>query len=592
MLLVDSQPGSAEVTVFSNRTRQKLVVTVLTDGNSAAPLELDIGESRAVFYRSQLRVSYEKNAVGKSVEVLPKSAYFFTRGPQGTDALRMEQIGFGKNKPQASPLAPVRLGNQEDRTTINVKIVVDDDEPTHRRIWEGKLRNRISEASALLSRHCGIKLQVVAVETWDSDDRQHDFQRSMREFEREVVPAPAQLAIGFSSQYKVNSSRHHVGGSRGVLYPYIMLKERSPKTLDRERLELLLHELGHYLGASHSPEPQSIMRPLLTSSVQRQAGSRVQYDPVNTLLMAMVADEIRNRNIKSLPQVSRPTKLRMQEIYTVLARALPKDPAAGQFLQMLGVSSLPANVHKKVKTQDRTLSRNASRVLNSVVSAVEARRPKVAEGEAVRWYEGDDLTQFYVRRAALSALQFDPEDSGRVYLIALGIFMDRPGALQKLPVTAPLVKEVEAEHIRKRRLEVLGKPTIHDRHDLALHFFLSAYLTATFGADAAYNLGIAKELSDSNGGSGFSFADLAADRAGVEFAKQVSSGQVSLGTLSEKFTVSDYMPSIDGLAEGIQQEEFQKQFGDIKGEAFKERLAEIEQLVLELPGYRNPTTNN
>lgn len=591
-LLADMVVALAEVAVFSNRTRQKMTITTLSDGNSAARLELDIGESRAVFYRSSLRISHESDAIGKGVEVQPKSAYFFTRGPEGTGPLRMQQIGFGENEPLASPLAPVRLGNQQDRTTVTVKIVVDDDEPTHRRIWEGKLRNRISKASALLSRQCGIKLKVVAVETWDSDDRQHDFNRSMREFEREVVPSPAQLAIGFSSQYKVNTSRHHVGGTRGVLYPYIMLKERSPKTMDRERLELLLHELGHYFGASHSPEPQSIMRPLLTSSVQRQAGSRIQYDPVNTLLIALVADEIRNRDIKNLRQVSRPTKLRMQEIYSVLVKALPKDPAAGQFLQMLGASALPSVPRQKLKTPDRTLSRNASRVLGSLVSAVEARRPKDADAENARWYEGDSLTQFYVSRAALAALQFDPENAGRVYLTALGIYMDRTGALQKFPVTSRLVLEVETEHTRKRRLKILGKPTIYDRQDLAAHFFLSAYLTATFGADPAFNVGIAKEISDANGGTGFSFADLAADRAGVEFAKQVMSGQVSLDTLSEQFNIADYVPPVEDLAEGLSLEEFHKQYGDVKSAAFKEKLAEIEQLVLDLPGYRNSTTDN
>ena len=584
--ILQFQEAAAEVTVFSNRTHSPLTVATIADSQGLAPLELEIGESRAVSYRNKLRIQFGEGLVQQNVEVHPKSAYFFTRGVNGQQPLRLEQIGIGDDQPKPTRLAPVKLGDEKDFATVKIKILVDDDEPTHRHLWEGKLRGRIAAASNILERSSGIRLQVVAVGTWNSDDRQHDFDRSMREFEREVVPAPADLAIGFSSQYKVIRGRHHVGGSRGILYPYIMLKERSPKTVDRERLELLLHELGHYLGASHSPEPQSIMRPLLTSSLQRQAGSRIQYDPVNALLMALMGEEMRLRGVTRLSQVSRPTKQRMTEIYSVLVKALPKDPAATQYLQLLGHAGPRLSVARPRSSPDRQLANNSRRVLGQLVKAVEVRRPKPVDGRPAKWYEGDELSQFYVRRAALAAVQVEPDDIQRVYLVSLGVFMDSSAALRKVPLVSNLVSQIESEQLRSRKVQVLGTPTMQNRADLAQHFFLSAFLTATMGPDAALSIGLTKEMADANGGTGFSFADLAADRAGIEFAKQILAKRVALETVSERFRVADFMPPIDGLQEGLSMQTFKDQYGSLESKTFQAKLAEIDSLVRNLPAYR------
>ena len=583
--------------MFSNRTRERLTISLIADGKQPAAMTLDVGQSRPSFYRESLRVRYDHSLTGQTVEVKPKSAYFFTRGAGGDQPLRMEQIGFGDNQPARSPLAPIRMDRQEDPSVITVKLLVDDDEPTHRRLWEARLRSRLGKASEILDQHCGLRLKVIDVETWDSDDRQHDLNRSLREFEREVVPDPARLAIGFSSQYRAFSGRQHVGGTRGALYPYIMLKERSPKQLESQRLELLLHELGHYLGASHSPEPQSIMRPLLTSSVQRQAGARIQYDPVNTLLMSMLADEIRGRNVKSLWQVSRPTKIRMQEIYSVLVQAMPQDPAAAQYLQLLGARLLPQQrttqaspaakpvTQPQLKPEDRKLAGNAQRLMMQLRQVVRARRPPETDEDPTRWYQGDKLTEFYVRQLALTALQTEPDEIQQVYLVALGVYFDSAEALTKFPATEGLVARIENSRYREERLKTLGTPTIHDRADLALHFFISAHLTAVMGPGPAFQVGLAKEVADAAGESGFSFVDLAADLAGIEFARHVQSGEITLEQLSEGFAVEQYMPSIDGLEEGLSPGDLRDKYGDLQSDAFKAHVRDIQQRVLQLSAY-------
>jgi hypothetical protein len=79
-----------------------------------------------------------------------------------------------------------------------------------------------------------------------------------------------------------------------------------------------------------------------------------------------------------------------------------------------------------------------------------------------------------------------------------------------------------------RRLDALRLPeaealrariTIHGRKDWPRHFWVSAGLTLLADPDRSNAIGLTKELMDSTaGGTGFSFADVAADAAGNRFA--------------------------------------------------------------------------
>ena len=58
-------------------------------------------------------------------------------------------------------------------------------------------------------------------------------------------------------------------------------------------------------------------------------------DPVNALLMNLVADEIRDRGPISFGRISDSTSARLRVIYQVLAEAMPDDPAAKDYLRVL-----------------------------------------------------------------------------------------------------------------------------------------------------------------------------------------------------------------------------------------------------------------
>ena len=74
--------------------------------------------------------------------------------------------------------------------TISVKIMADDKEPTVRRLWEKRYRDRLAAASDIIERCCHVRFKVVAVGTWTSDDSVRDLEKLMNEFERKVKPEP------------------------------------------------------------------------------------------------------------------------------------------------------------------------------------------------------------------------------------------------------------------------------------------------------------------------------------------------------------------------------------------------------------------
>jgi uncharacterized protein YfiM (DUF2279 family) len=125
------------------------------------------------------------------------------------------------------------------------------------------------------------------------------------------------------------------------------------------------------------------------------------------------------------------------------------------------------------------------------------------------------------------------------------------------------------------------------RHDSAQHFAVSAALAAWAGEPAANAIGLYKEVEDARGGSGFSFADLAADRAGTRFGELVAEGSPRLDVaLRGSLGDSDLAPSLDGLPEALSEAEFQRRYGGRDNPAYRQLLAEIERRLAALPLYR------
>jgi len=177
-------------------------------------------------------------------------------------------------------------------------------------------------------------------------------------------------------------------------------------------------------------------------------------------------------------------------------------------------------------------------------------RDVVAEAESRTRQGGDALAE---SRSAMLGLAIYAVGRGELAARALG-------------VAAPTGRPVP--------ITLLGRP------DLAQHWLVSAALALEADARTADAIGVFKEVLDSRGGSGFSFADLAADRAGVRFGEAARADprrwQSRVATTGRE---SDLMPAIDTLPEGLQEPEFLRRFQARDNEAWTRMRAEIERRI-------------
>ena len=136
-----------------------------------------------------------------------------------------------------------------------------------------------------------------------------------------------------------------------------------------------------------------------------------------------------------------------------------------------------------------------------------------------------------------------------------------------------------------------NKLTLRGRRDLALHFIYSALIQINSDSAFASGIGELKEVFDTNKGrSGFSFADLVADRAGVEFAKfmtdennKVKNGMDLLaGQADERL----YMPELNNDVEGLSESDFKRSFQSIDSPEYLAVLKEIDRRIFELKLYQ------
>ena len=564
--------------MLSNRTTAKVDVEVLVEGALPRSLSIPPGDCRPVAATSAVSVRLGGN-VSAPAHVLEPNCVYAINPAAGDAAPRLSKMPLGESPGGAWEPSDPPYAEFAGRT-IDVKLLVDDDERRPQTAWEPELRRRIATASDVLAAYGGVRLRVVAVGQWDSSDDEPDFQRAMAEFEREASPAPAQVAIGFTSQYEVVRGRHHMGGTRGALHSHILLKERAPNVLDTERLELLVHELGHFMGATHSAESNSVMRPVVGQGQLRHAGEAIRFDPANALLMSLVgAGNSAPRNSVARRAHPRTCGNGWHEIYAALDPKLPDDPATGNYLQLLGAAAV------------QPLIEDTRHVLAEIVRVAKIERQR----REVDGPPGTTSNDAATGRPAAGVLRA-PSGAGRQAgaprerAAGAGAGAGRrhrrsEGMLRRLPLARRVIAQLEGETARAERLAALGEPTMRGRADLAKHFFVSAHLVALVGSEAARSAGMAKEMLDSHGGSGFSFRDMAADRAGIVFAHAVMGGTLSLDDVAQRFTVDAFLPSVDDLREAMQADELFRSFGGAGDQRFAAELARIESRIMQLPAY-------
>jgi hypothetical protein len=218
--------------------------------------------------------------------------------------------------------------------------------------------------------------------------------------------------------------------------------------------------------------------------------------------------------------------------------------------------------------------------LAAVVAAVTAAAEEVSALPVKDRPTGDALGDLYVRRAAAAA-----GEDAKAFLLGLAHAAEESGALARLPGPKARLAGVETEQAAARRRAALGAPTCRGRADLFAHFIVSGGLVAAAGELAASTLALGKELADAQGPSGFSFADLLADDAGIAFARWLldPEGKGRLASVATGFSGVAFVPDPAGLVEGVSQERFERDYGDTRDARFlaarKDVLDRVKALV-------------
>ncbi|MGR8941555.1 MAG: hypothetical protein ACU83P_08195 [Gammaproteobacteria bacterium] len=131
---------------------------------------------------------------------------------------------------------------------------------------------------------------------------------------------------------------------------------------------------------------------------------------------------------------------------------------------------------------------------------------------------------------------------------------------------------------------------MYKRIDLAQHFIGAAALTASVDSNLAKVMGEQKELSDADSGSGFSFIDLAADKAGTRFGEIATSTPENARKIQKAMagirSYSEFMPDPRDLPEKMNADEFKDRFGAINSPEYQKISNEIDARIAALSIYQ------
>jgi hypothetical protein len=132
---------------------------------------------------------------------------------------------------------------------------------------------------------------------------------------------------------------------------------------------------------------------------------------------------------------------------------------------------------------------------------------------------------------------------------------------------------------------------LQGRHDWVQHYLLSAGLAIAGGRGIADFIGEVKEVQDAtNKVSGFSFTDLAADRAGVRLAEvatgSVESARLTQNMLAGNISEGQFFPEVRDFPEGLTDSQFKARYRERDSAAYKQVISAIDGRIAKIPLYR------
>jgi len=178
----------------------------------------------------------------------------------------------------------------------------------------------------------------------------------------------------------------------------------------------------------------------------------------------------------------------------------------------------------------------------------------------------------------------DPVIENRAGIFALGMLLGHPRVEEFL---GPVLADLDNGAARR----ALRRVVLRGRSDWTKHFCVSAAITLLSNEVMSDAAGVLKEELDADiGGSGFSFADLLADRAGTTFAIHATRDETAARAMQDRlargFRVEEFFPPAADLPEGIPDAKLQLAYGGVGGEGYNRILKEIERRIATCAAYR------
>jgi hypothetical protein len=127
--------------------------------------------------------------------------------------------------------------------------------------------------------------------------------------------------------------------------------------------------------------------------------------------------------------------------------------------------------------------------------------------------------------------------------------------------------------------------TLYKRQDWPQHYLIAAALSVSAGSRLANIIGLAKEEDDAKSGSGFSFTDLAVDKAGARLGELSQGGMAAMVQvrLAEADTDAALCPPVADLPEFMGEDEFARRFRKVGSPAYRKVITEINSRLARHP---------
>lgn len=279
---------------------------------------------------------------------------------------------------------------------------------------------------------------------------------------------------------------------------------------------------------------------------------------------------------------------------------LPLPAGLGQWLArwaveragLLAELQLTADVVRSVRFAPRQMQLvyawrddSAQRVIEALVPAAEQQRlraqaerlAELTQAAAPAWEVPlvRLLGPMFALAQQRSAAGGDAAAENRAAIVVLALYANGRGLHAVLPAAR--------QWPRPRPLRLL----LEGRDDFPRHFLVSAALVVESSGALAQAVGVAKEVADARGGSGFSFNDMAANLAGTRFGElSRSEPQALQQRLAAGVKDGDLMPPWADLPEFLPEPEFLRRYGGVGAPPYQALIAEIERRVGALPLLR------